>query len=1360
MRGFHSKQTNIFKLNMRNSNVQIYRTLILVFTLLLSFIPTSWGKNTEFSFSTITIDDGLSNNTVFDIIQDIKGNIWVATADGLNKYDGYRLTTYRHDLEEANSLLSSNIRTLNLFKNKILIGTNIGLSVYDTQFNTFSNYNLGEQVNAIVANSDSTFILLTWSKIIEFDGHEMKVLFEDSHAAFQSAAMSKGDLLVGTRGGLFRFNLVSRSMVSVDEIFEKKFIQSILVTSDNIWVASEGFGLYEIEKSGKINLYEYNPGKPNSLSSNHIRSIRVDSQNRLWIGTFNGLDILDLNTRKIARYSSSDVSVNSLSQNSVRAIFNDNQGGVWLGTFYGGLNYYHPLQNQFSRIKHIPYSNSLSDNVVSSIVEDESGIMWIGTNEAGLNKYNPKTKHFTYYRKGKSENQLLSNNIKAIWTTPEYCYIGSHGGGLARLDKKSDKIKRFHRFNSDIISDNVYSIQEDSQRGVLWLATLNGLTSFDPKKEEFIPLSKYQPWGDVTDIQSLTSGQIYVLFIDSKHRLWIGADSGAYSYSFDKNLITHYDIDTRQQNSRINTFYEDHLGHIWIGSAAGLRLLNEDNQTFKTYTTREGLPNNNVLGILEDSFNRLWISTNHGLACFSLANEKIRVYTYLDGIASDQFTPYAHCKTAKGDLYFGGIEGITYFTPEEIKDNPFSPQPVINSLKVFSKEVLPNDETGILTQDISFTKELTLGPSQNSFTLSFSVPNFLSAQHSVFLYKLEGFDSGWIEMKDPHPISYSNLPPGRYTLYLKAGNGEEKWNNNPTQLIINIQPVWWKTVYFKLFVFLFLGGLTYLLWRFLHNRQELRNQLKIERLEKKQKEQINQMKLGFFINISHEFRTPLTLIISPLEELLQRTTDKWSINQIKVMQRNANKLLYLVNQLLDYRQAELGVFALKVKKHNPSEQIKSIMDMYNRLAEQKQINFNYFNAIPDEAVVLYDTSYLELILSNLLSNAFKFTPNQGKITIRTMVDADKFTLQVIDTGSGVSEEAIKHIFERFYQSNNKSKGTGIGLSVVKRLIDLHHGTIEVKSEPNQGTEFTISIPQDESLYRDEEFLKDQEVEKKYTLTSEVVDHIDVDATEEDLDTKEDELEKDRPTILIVEDDTDVRNYLVQNLKDTANVLSSDNGLDPIDIVRENEIDLVISDVMLPGQDGFKLCKSLKQSIKTSHIPVILLTAKTTAEDQMEGLMAGADDYIVKPFRISLLKMKIENRLKQKMRMLEYYSDNMEIEPSEVTFNEMDREFLEKAKEIVEQNLDNVEFQVDDFCEAMAMSRSNLHLKMKAITGESTIEFIRKIRFNAACKMLQDGRYSVAEVSAMVGFNTPSYFTTSFKKYFGILPTDYMKRSSK
>lgn len=533
--------------------------------------------------------------------------------------------------------------------------------------------------------------------------------------------------------------------------------------------------------------------------------------------------------------------------------------------------------------------------------------------------------------------------------------------------------------------------------------------------------------------------------------------------------------------------------------------------------------------------------------------------------------------------------------------------------------------------------------------------------------------------------------------------------------------------------------------------------LKMEHQEKLHQEEISQMKMRFFINMSHELRTPLTLILAPVQEMLARCSERWMRDQLKYVERNANRLLHLVNQLMDYRRAELGVFKLSVASEDAFQVVKENFSYYEKLARHKGIEYTLVSDLEGKKV-LVDVKYLELIVNNLLSNAFKYTES-GNITVKLSEEEGYLLLQISDTGIGIPLDRQKRIFERFYQLDDSHMGSGIGLSLVQRLVELHHGKIRLDSSEGKGSCFSIYFPQDRSAYSEEEFYTPSG-EKEVTLHSTNSKEMYFFDTEKPDYESVDSNGGKRGTLLLVEDNDEIRSYLNSGLSSLFTVLQASNGQEAVDLLKDSEVDIIITDVMMPVMDGIKLCKYVKQNICTSHIPVIMLSAKTDIAAQMEGLQIGADDYIAKPFPLSLLISKIQNMMRTRMRILEKYSKTMEIEPEKIAFNAMDEELLKRAIEIVEKNMDNTEFSTEDFAKAMNMSRSNLHLKLKAITGESAIEFIRKIRFKEACLLLKEGRYNIAEISTKVGFNTPSYFATSFKKYVGCLPTEYVKRPKK
>ena len=1349
---------------------KLKKIVIYLFFLCLGMHSAFSETPEQITFSYISINEGLSQSTVFSIDQDKRGNMWFATYDGVNKYDGYAFTVYQHNEDDPNSIANDISRIVKTdSQGRVWIGTRDGLSRYDEEKDIFQNFFYEKkgkhlQVNGIEEISPEQLLISTPEGLIMFDIKESKFI-DDSfstamHKTIASTLYRQGDLIyIGTpTDGLYNYSITQKTFEKVIPILGTKQIQAILQQSPTrIWVATEGAGLFLINpKTKEIKNYLHSPSNPKSISSNYIRSLAMDSQNRLWIGTFNDLNIYHEGTDSFASYSSNPVENGSLSQRSVRSIFMDSQGGMWLGTYFGGLNYYHPIRNRFKNIRNIPYKNSLSDNVVSCIVEDKDKNLWIGTNDGGLNLYNPITQRFTSYTLQEDENArgIGSNNIKAVYVDEKksLVYIGTHAGGLSILHRNGGQVENFNQRNSQLVNENVYAILPDGE-GNLWLGTLSALVRFNPEKRSFTTIEKEK------DGTPVVSKQITTLFRDSHKRLWIGGEEGVSVFQQEGLDIQKASILPVSNVTKLftNCIYEASNGVIWVGTREGFYCFNEKDKQIKRYNTTNGLPNNVVYGILEDSFGRLWLSTNRGISCFNPETEKFRNFTESDGLQSNQFNTASYCRTSVGQMYFGGINGITTFRPELLLDNPYTPPVVITKLQLFNKVVRPDDETGILTKNISETKSITLKSWQTAFSIEFVVSNYISGQHNTFAYKLEGYDKEWYYLTDSRTVSYSNLPQGTYQFLVKAANSDGKWNPIPTALEIIVLPIWYKTWWALLIFFATFVGFITFVFRFFWMRKSMEAQLEIERRDKEHQEEINQMKMRFFINISHELRTPLTLILTPLQEIINKISDRWTRNQLEYIQRNANRLLHLVNQLMDYRRAELGVFELKAKKGNAHQLIQDNFLFYDKLARHKKITYTLHSELEDKEV-LFDANYLELIVNNLLSNAFKYTESGQSITVTLKEENGWLLLQVSDTGIGIPINKQGKIFERFYQIESEHVGSGIGLSLVQRLIELHHGRIELDSEENKGSTFSVYLPQDLSVYKPSELASNDEQneeEQVYSTNSKAMYFIDTEKVENESVESGD---KKRGTILIVEDNNEIRRYLSNGLADLFNTLEAGNGEEALEKLKDNEVDVIVTDVMMPVMDGIKLCKNVKQNIRTCHIPVIILSAKTDIKDQMEGLQMGADDYIPKPFSLAILTTKIQNMMRTRRRMLDKYAKSLEVEPEKITFNAMDEALLKRAMAIVEKNMDNIEFSTDEFAREMNMSRSNLHLKLKAITGESTIDFIRKIRFNEAAKLLKDGRYTVAEVSTMVGFNTPSYFATSFKKYFGCLPTEYIKKS--
>lgn len=1295
---------------------------------------------------------GLSNSTVISIVQDKNQMLWIATFDGLNRYDGYNFKVYHHTPSNEHSLLNDLLRVLFIDSSgELWIGCKDGLSHYISQKDHFDNFTYTypsqeiAEINAIIQFDDKNLLLGTNNGLLLFD--KASATFKNFPAIKQGkisiqCLVDQNDcIFIGTDQGLFLYKRSKQYYSKIHKKLDNIKIQSILYQSDErIWVGTEGAGLFLLNiTSGELKEYKHNPNDAYSICSDYIRTLEIDTQFRLWIGTFNGLSILSNGNESFDNFYHNPMDDASLSQNSIRTVFKDVQGGMWLGTYYGGLNYFHPLKNQFGYMQQNPYTRTLNDKVLSCIKEDDDGRIWIGTNDNGINIYNPQNNNYEYYNQS-NNNLFKSNNIKTFLFSHDKknIYIGTHAGGLLFLNKTTGKGKTINLPTDDVYA-LTYGIGDD-----IWIGTLDGLFCYNEKTNN---ITKFEN-------PTLSSKRIFYLKVDSKKRLWIGGSCSLGMYDLEISDFKNYKSSEYYgtiSNGAINCIIEDSGGAIWIGTRGGLSKFIEENSKFKTYSKEDGLPNNVVYGIIEDSSGKLWISTNNGIGSFNPRTESFRNYSDFDALPFSQFNMYSFCKTKSGLVYFGGINGLISFYPELLMDNPYTVEPKIIKIQVSNKEVSPFDETGILTDNILNTKKIRLTPKQSNIGFEFVASNYLSGKHNLFAYKLEGLDKEWNYTSKNRFVTYSNLQSGKYTFIVKAANSDGKWSDNHAHLAITVLPNWWQTWWAILLFSIIAISIVYALYYFLHQRRLMEKQLAIEHLEREKTAEVNQMKMRFFINISHEFKTPLTLILSPLQELIERTNSKWESAQLQFIQKNANKLMHLVNQLMDYRRAELGVFELKAKNTIPKKTVFETFILFEKLARQKNIQYN-IEYQPEDREFLIDLNYLEMVLSNLLSNAFKFTPENGTISVRVEEDVNYLILEVEDNGRGISKEKLPFIFDRYYQEDNSSIGSGIGLSLVKKLMELHHGYVSVKSEVKKGSLFSAFFPQDEELYAPEEI---DTKESQHNSKHKNIDFLIDENTEKSTDAAA--ISSQKGTLLIVEDDNDILNYLKERMSESYRIITAGDGEEALEKVNENEIDLILTDVMMAKMDGIKLCKTIKKNIRTCHIPVIMLSAKANISDLLKGFEVGADDYFPKPFTYSVLNAKIQNMLKSRTIIKEYYSNSSEIEPEKVTFNQLDKELLTKARKIVMDNLDNSGFSADLFSSEMGMSRSSLHLKLKAITGESTIDFIRKIRFNEAAKLLLDGRYNVAEVSAKVGFNSPSYFATSFKKYFGYLPTDYIKK---
>ena len=1334
-------------------------TLLLILCCALAAVAR---PGNDLKFKQIGIRQGLSHATVSSVAQDADGYMWVATADGLDRYDGYSFRVYRHSDADSTSLPANSPRLLRTDRQgRLWIVTGPTLSLYDRDHDCFRNHTLNApgkpEITDILPLDDGRLLAGTSRGIYVFDpgkgtfsrppvrqldDKEVLALASNGKAVFVGSADGRVfSMAAGGNGGLREITLPGNPQARV-----------LLPDGDRyLLVGTEGSGLLRHDLvTGATHVYR--AGGPEGLGSDYVRSMALDSRGRVWVGTFTGLAVLDAARDSFTLYDPRPDSSGALSHSSVRCIYTDNQGGMWLGTYFGGLNYHHPLRDQFHTLRKSVLRASLNDNVISTMAEDSRGHIWIGTNSGGLNRYTPADGAWEHITKA---DGLGSNDVKAIYIDPASgrMYVGCHLGGLNVIDGDA----RASRVAPEV--QNVFGIAPARKPGSLWLAALDGLLLYDTAS------------GKVSGRVDVGLAKATDLMRDSDGRLWVSGEDGLRVMRDDAagHLAPAADAPAGlpAPGTAVYNVYQSRDGKsFWLSTDKGLWQIDAAGRAKgRHFTTADSaLPNDMVFGVLEDADGHVWCSTNRGLACISPADGAMRTYGARDGLQSNQFMPKSFLRASDGRLYFGGVEGLSYFNPALLETNPYAPAPLITELRLFNKPVRAGDDTGLLSRPISQTDKITLGVNQTVFTIDFTVCNYLAGEHNTFAYKLEGLDKDWYTTDGAGSVTYSNLPAGDYRFLLRAANNDGLWSDIVTSLDITILPVWYKR-WWAIVLFVLLGaGAVVAVFRYLWHKRAMEEQLRMERHDRERQRELHEMKVRFFINMSHELRTPLTLILLPIEELLERAADPKTVQKLKTIRNNASRILHIVNQLLDYRRAEMGMFRLAVEPVVINDLARATFANYDYQAQRRGIRYTLESDVPDGTTVMCDPQYLELIFNNLLSNAFKYTPRGQSIGVRLGLEgsgpARRLTISVTDTGCGIPAEKLNDIFTRFYQVGDHAGGSGIGLSLVKRLVELHHGTIEVESSLGDGTTFTVSLPADAAAYSSDETsagqpLPDAAAAKAPLVIPEYMPDDEGDADEDDAAAESDS--EGKRTIMVVDDNPEILKYLCESLAADYNVVPAADGAKAIQIMSQQSIDLIITDVMMPDIDGMQLCRTVKRNLRTSHIPVIILSAKNDIADQLGGLKVGADDYIAKPFSMPVLAAKIKNQLRTRDQAVRHFTDTAAIEPEKVTINPLDEAFLKKAMEVMEKHLDDSEFSTNTFASEMCMSRSNLHLKMKALTGESTNDFIRRFRLRRALDLLKSGRYTVSEVSAMVGYGTPSYFATSFKKFFGSLPSEFMRK---
>lgn len=1346
--------------------------------IVLSVFFTSLYAQTGKLFTT---DNELSNSLINTIFQDSRNYIWIATEDGLNKYDGVKFTIYRNEKGNIHSLKNNYVRSLfEDSKGRFWVGCVNGLMTYDRVNDSFTeiplyfgNKIIEPHVSSIIETRTGEILISTSSDaILKFNEEKncFKVddkllprlcsryivsVFEDKNQNLWIASADKGVNRYNPRTGVVK-------LFKAPESLGNNQISSINQDdAGNIFVGTLAGGLFKLNVSNQ----KFDPVPYNKAAINlPIKSLYFDKYKRLLIGTDGrGLKMYNKATGQIEDFDVQSATFD-FSHTKVHSILLDKVGNLWIGLFQKGVFLSPNHTNKFNYWGSKSFNkNLIGNNCVMSLYKDKSGILWVGTDHDGIYSIDAANRSRHFELKGNSSS-VLSTVMTIIEGDENTLWLGTFLNGLMKFNKKSGTYTHFSNtsmeFANDPSSNRVIIILKDNKNRI-WVGTNGaGVQLFDIASSRFI--AQYS--SNENNSGGLVNNWVNCLVNDGDSLIWIGTYGGVNAINLRNG---HIETFTKKGNilpsNIVYSIALDKNNNVWFGTSDGLSKYNKKSRKSVHFSTLDGLPSNVIRGIIEDDRGDIWLSTHTGISKYIVKENKFVNHFAFDGLQGNEFTMGAAFKASNGEVYFGGVGGVTSFLPSKIVNQRDSIQIFLTGLYVLDKPIVKGQKSGrheIIDNFISDVETIRLGYGDNMFSLEFSTFNFGNSERVYYRYKLDGLNTQWITTSPgTNRISFTNLNYGHYTLRIKACEND----NVSEEKVINIRiyPPWYLTLFAKFIYLLFLIALIYGILRFIteriHHRQEM--------LRREHLEQINEGKLQFFINISHEIRTPMTLILSPLEKLMTDTSNSERNHSYQLMYRNAQRILRLINQLLDLRKIDKGLMSVKMREVDIIDFIDDIIETFEYQSKKREITLNFTHGFPEKKVWI-DLNNFDKILVNILSNALKFTPDNGEITVKLSEGYDQtketplrhyFEISVADNGVGIEEDKIEKIFERFYQidhsQTNVNFGTGIGLHLSRTLVELQHGIIFARNRLDAtGSEFIIRLPLGSDhltvLEKDSESL-DSLMSMQHSLNNNVIE-------EEVLSVDVRIKPKTKYRVLIVDDEIEIRQYIKQNLADTYKTYESANGKEALDFILKEKPDLVICDVMMPEMDGITLCKKLKANININHIPIILLTAKSSDEDKAEGFDIGADAYVGKPFNMDLLKKRIANIIDNRERLELKAVDSVEnkalIKP--VTIKSNDQVLIEKILKIINENISESDLNVEMLAMGVGMSRVHMHRKLKELTNMSARDFIKSIRLKQAAELITNQKLTVSEVAYALGFSNLSHFSNTFREFYGMSPKEY------
>lgn len=1369
------------------------------FAILFFIVNSLFSQNTFENYRFRLVESETSKSGIYTIAQDRFGVMWMGTnGGGLYKYDGINYVSYEQDSKHSNSINSNLIYIIYVdSKNRLWVGTDEGLCLYNRNLDTFENIDLRKKnqketvisVKSIIEDNNGNIFLGTFNNgllKLNVKSREITSLKLDTPNTANYLINSlvkdkKGTIYLGTNSGLKVVDSVKNEVKKViidtdNSLLSGNIISMFFDSKQKLWIGNGFKGLVKADLYSKVK-----QAVSYSITKKRIMSILAPDAETILCATENdGLISVDNEGRVQKKYVNSKYDNRSLGSNSVWSLFLDKENRIWLGYYNKGLGIFDRINSKIRGIESLPGNpQSLQTNCVTGIAKDHEGQLWISMEGGGVDVYNPQTKNFKHITKSDSRfySGLTNDNItKVLIDKKQNIWLSSWNEGIFFLKKGSRNFINYNTKNTpDLASDNIMSISEDS-RGVIWIGTFSkGLHYYTPSDGRF-----HQCKQKIFYANGLVNLDIRKVLVDADDDIWIGSTTGLYKVST-KDFVSFSVTSMRDKMSKklknhksihtINTLYQAKNKEIWIGTdGAGLFSYNKKTADLKWYSNFKGLYEKSISSIIESNDGNIWLSGKKGISCLDLKSKTTINYSTYDGLLGNDFNNNSVLKDETGILYFGGYEGLNYFNPSNlVKSNKQLPV-YFTDLKLFNKSVGPLEKNSPLIKVIAQTKKILLKHDQSVFTIDFIGINYSFPARNEFAYYLEGFEDSWNYVGSKRSATYTNLAPGKYVFKLKASEKNGVWSQKPLELKIEILPPWWKTSFAYLFYSLLMLAAIYFGNQYYQNRFKQKQMIEFEKKKAVQIEKLNDKKLQFFTNISHEFRTPLTLILNPLADIIKNNTLDLPgsvLNKLQTIQKSSDRLSRLINELMDFNQLQFTKMPLKVQLIEIVGFTKEIVSYFDEEAYSRGIQLQFESeqtALKDWV----DPKMFEKIIFNVISNAFKVTPDNGRISIKIVVNEKpvhfslislvnpkpSFEVIVEDTGAGLDKKDIKRIFDRFYQVNNLNKAyygsTGIGLEVVRGFVELHKGIIEVKSKLGVGTTFKLLFPIGKEFFNENEIvLVEFKKEKKISFRPNI-------ETTPELPQEDPEKQDRTYTILIVEDNVELRNYLKNELKKEYKVITAENGQVGLELALEKLPDLILTDVIMPVMSGLELCAAIKTDLKTSHIPLMMLSAKALVKDRLEGIDSGADMYLSKPFDMDILRSSLVQLLKSRQIMFNKLYNGLTPKAKEKTTT-LDNEFIKNVLNYINENISEYDLSVEVLASKVFLSRSQLYRKIKTLTGISVNEFIRNVRLEKAKQLIELGNDNITEISIKVGFNSPSYFTKCYRDKFGFLPTHNSKK---